>query len=113
MMNSFDEEARVRALRDAVATLEPPQLRDDAFARISARRARGERIVLMVSDAPIGGRVGSRGVLAMAFAAAAALVIAAVIVRRGAVVSETSMSDRKSTRLNSSHPSKSRMPSSA
>ena len=92
-MNSFNEEDRVRALRDAVATLEPPPLRDDAFARVSARRARGERIVLMVADAPMGGRVGSRGVVAMVFAAAAALVIAAVVVRRGIVANETSMSD--------------------
>lgn len=96
MTSSFDEELRMHALRDAVATLEIPPLCDDSFARISARRARGERIVLMVADAPIAGRVGNGGLVAVLFAAVAALVIAAVVVRPGAVVSNTSVSDRVS-----------------
>jgi hypothetical protein len=93
MKYSSDEEVGVRALRDAVATLETPPLRDDSFSRISMRRARGECIVLMVADAPIAGRVGNGGVVAVLLAAVAALVIAAVVVRRGAGASATSMSD--------------------
>ena len=94
MTDSFEEEPRVRALRDAVATLEIPPLRDDACARIAARRTRGERVMLLVADAPRDGRVGTRGGVALLVAAVAALIIAAIVVRRVTVVSDASMPDR-------------------
>jgi len=92
-MNTSEEELRVRALRDAIETLETPPLRDDSLSRISARRARGERIALVVADAAVAGRAGGRGVVAVLVAAVAALVIAAIVMRRGAGAPATSISD--------------------
>ena len=93
-MDPFEVELRVRALRDAVATLEIPPRREDSFARISERRARGERIVLMVADASTGRRLRNIGVGIVLFAGAAALVIAGVVLRRGAALSGELISDR-------------------
>lgn len=50
MTPSQDDTARTRALENAIAAFEPPALSRDTFARVVARRARGERIALPTSD---------------------------------------------------------------
>lgn len=81
-----------RALRDAVMLLEPPQLRHDAFARIAARRASGERITLRTADiAPAHSR--RTRILSVSLATAAALVIAALVSRLSGVNSATNPLD--------------------
>lgn len=86
MTSELDEQARVRALRDAVETLEIPPLREDALARIVARRARGERIALRTSEPPVANRRRDTWVVSSVFAAVAALIVVAVIVRGDAAV---------------------------
>ncbi|HEV7702928.1 MAG TPA: hypothetical protein VGO46_01500 [Gemmatimonadaceae bacterium] len=93
MMNASEEELQVRRLRDAVATLEIPALRDDIFTTIADRRARGERVVLIVADAPMVRQLAKRHIIVVALAAVAALAIAAVVLRRGATAAERSAFD--------------------
>jgi hypothetical protein len=47
---SAEDAARIRALNEAITRLEPPALSRETFARITARRARGERIALPISS---------------------------------------------------------------
>lgn len=93
MTAASEEELRVRALRETVATLESPPLRDDAFARIAERRAKGERVVLIVADASMIQQLGKRRFVVVALAAVAALAIGAVVLRRGATAVESSAHD--------------------
>jgi len=94
MMKALDEEARARELHDAIAMLEPPQLSGDTFARIVARRGNGERISLRTIDAPIGGHARRSRIVAFTFTAVAASIIAALLVRRSAIVSTTDVPGR-------------------
>jgi hypothetical protein len=86
MTSELDEEAGVQALRDAVAKLEMPRLREDSLDRIVARRARGERSAVQTGDEPV--VVGKRAtwILPSALTAVAALLIAAVIAQRDPAV---------------------------
>lgn len=93
-MMAADEESRARELRDAVATLETPPIRDDAFARITARRANGERVALPTDDAPMHGHARRRRLVPAVLAAVAALVVAAVMMRRDTARSDSAMPDR-------------------
>lgn len=83
-MRALEDESEARALRDAVATLEPPPLPSDTFARVMTRREKGERIALRTTDfEPV--RARRAQVLGISLAAAAALLITAVVShRRGA-----------------------------
>ena len=93
-MIAGDEESRARELRDVVATLDTPPLRDDAFARITARRTNGERIALQTVDGPSVGRVRNGRLVSALLAAVAALIIASVIVRRGTGVSGADVANK-------------------
>lgn len=85
MRSELDEEVLVRELRDAVSRLEPPRLREDALERIVACRARGERVVLRTAELEPPPRLRDIGAVSALLAGAAALILAAVIVRRDAV----------------------------
>jgi hypothetical protein len=80
MTPSLDQAARARAIYNALATLEPPALRQETLARIAARRSRGERLALPVSDAPLEewSRSPSRATTILVALAAAALVAVAL-----------------------------------
>jgi hypothetical protein len=69
MSHRVDDKDEARELRVAVAMLEPPPLAPDSFARIAARRAKGERCVLATVDAPAS-RFSRGHVLVAAVAAA-------------------------------------------
>lgn len=91
MTHSRDDEAR--ALRDTIMLLEPPQLPRDAFARIAARRASGERVSLRTTDvAPAHPRRAAT--FGVSLAAVAALVIAALVSRRSGHVTAANPIDR-------------------
>jgi hypothetical protein len=91
MTHRLDDEAVTRELRDAVAGLEPPALAPDTFARIAARRANGERVVLATVDAPVSMSSRRLNLVAGALAALAAMVIIGVALnlRRDSGANET------------------------
>jgi hypothetical protein len=76
MTSSLDPDAR--ALRDVVSLLEPPALARDTFARITMRRANGERVALSTDALP---RVEIRRwiIVAAGASAVAALVMLALL----------------------------------
>ncbi len=80
-MMEFDDVPDARAVRDAVATLEPPPLPGDTLARIIARRSSGERVPLQTTDiASADARQAT--ILRGTLLAAAALLIAALLSHR-------------------------------
>jgi hypothetical protein len=85
MTSELDEELRVRALREAVETLEVPPLRRDTLERIAARRASGERIVLRTAD-QISSPIRSTRLALATLAGVAALIVAGVIAHRDTIV---------------------------
>ena len=90
MTHLRDDDAR--SLRDTVMLLELPQLTPDAFERIAARRASGERVSLRTTDvAPAHTRRDA--ILSVSLAAAAALVIATLVSRRSGVVTAANTFD--------------------
>jgi hypothetical protein len=80
MTSSLDHVARARALHDAMAKLEPPAVPQQTLARVFARRARGERVALPTSDAPLRQwiRSPSRGAVILVGLAAAVLIAVAL-----------------------------------
>ena len=86
MTFSFEDETLVQQLRDAVGSLETPRLRNDALARILARRANGERIALRTVDDPRDGRGRVGWLTSTLLASAAAIAVAAVVLPRGGSV---------------------------
>lgn len=93
-MPALDEDARDRELRDAIATLKLPPLAADTFARIVARRASGERVVLRTADVVAARRYSRSQLIGGAMAAVAALVMAAVLSQRDPAVTGASLPDR-------------------
>jgi hypothetical protein len=72
---------RIRARNEAMAALQPPGLSDETFARIVARRARGERIALPISDTSPPWTSRTPAVLTAALVGFAAAVVMASLLR--------------------------------
>ena len=96
MTHRLDDEAVTRELRDAVAGLEPPALAPDTFARIAARRANGERVVLATVDAPVSMSSRRLNLVAGALAALAAMVIIGIALnlRRDSAITSVASRDQ-------------------
>lgn len=93
-MNAIDEEAGVRELRRRTAVLEPPPLTDETLARVFARRAAGERVVLRTSDESATRSRPVARVVAIGVVALAASIVAAVMTRNSVAVSDGPSFDR-------------------
>jgi hypothetical protein len=71
----------IRARNEAIAALEPPGLSDETFARIVARRARGERIALPTSDVSPQRAIRKSVLLSVTLGGIAAALVMASLVR--------------------------------
>ena len=89
MTPSPRDAARIPERADAIAALEPPRLAEETFGRIAARRARGERIALPVSDASPRRSMRKPIVLATLLGFAAAIVVASLVHRHNRGLTET------------------------